>query len=218
MIKRLKSKGAKDGRAKKNKYLSAEANDAENDVDILKMVREINLGSLGMSSKFESSNGHKHFPTKKAKLEQEHHKGKKRKVSGAASVPVPKRRRSLSTQSAFKISRSVSKVPSRDSGDDWHEVKDSSFQSMEMDIGKLHDSKDKMPTHQKWNENNESDYLVSCIRKKRSISSKGTGKGSDWGHNDEANEDEVDDENLEVFFSTWLYLLSRMHTFMFSWL
>ena len=61
MIKRLKSKGAKDGRSKKNKSLSAEAKDAENDVDILKMVREINLDSLGMSSKFESSNGHKHF-------------------------------------------------------------------------------------------------------------------------------------------------------------
>ncbi|XWS12972.1 hypothetical protein CRYUN_Cryun37aG0135600 [Craigia yunnanensis] len=197
MIKRLKSKGAKDGRAKKNKSLSAEAKDAENDVDILKMVREINLDGLGMSSKFESSNGHKHFPSKKAKLQQEHHKGKKRKVSGAASVPVPKRRRSSSAHSAFKFSRSASKVPSRDSGDDWHEVKDSSFQSTEMDIDKLHGSKDKMPTHQKWNENNESDYLVSCIRKKRSISSKGKGKGSDWGHSDEANEDEADDENLE---------------------
>ncbi|XWS18109.1 hypothetical protein CRYUN_Cryun32bG0013400 [Craigia yunnanensis] len=197
MIKQLKSKGAKDGRAKKNKSLPAEAKDAENDVDILKMVREINLDSLGMSSKFESSNGHKHFPTKKEKLAQEHQKGKKRKVSGAASVPVPKRRRSSSAHSAFKISRSASKVPLRDSGDDWHEVKDSSFQSAEMDVDKLHDSKDKMPTHQKWNENNKPDYLVSCIRKKRSISSKGKGKGSDWGHSDEATEDEADDENLE---------------------
>ncbi|XVF28073.1 hypothetical protein REPUB_Repub14bG0164100 [Reevesia pubescens] len=191
MIKQLKSKGAKDGRAKKNKSLLAEAKDA---VDILKMVREINLDNLGMSSKFESSNGHKHFPTKKAKLEQEHQKGKKRKI-GAASVPVPKRRRSLSAHSAFKISRSVSKAPSRDSGDDWHEVKDSSFQSTEMDIDKLHDSKDKTPTRQNLNEKNEPDYLVSCIRKKRSISSKGKGKSFDWGHSDVANEDEADDEN-----------------------
>ncbi|XVF26230.1 hypothetical protein REPUB_Repub13aG0281300 [Reevesia pubescens] len=182
MIKRLKSKGAKDGRGKKNMSLSAEAKDAEN-VDILKMVREINLDSLGMSSKFESSNGHNYFPTKKAKMEQEHQKGQKRKVSGEASVPVPKRKRSLSAHSAFKISKSVSKVPSRDSGDDWHEVKDSSFQSTEMD--------------KKLNETNESDYLVSCIRKQRSISSKGKGKGSDWGHSDDANEDEADDENLE---------------------
>lgn len=188
MIKKLKSKGSKDGKAKKNKSLSAEVKDAENDVDILKMVREINLGGLGMSSKFESSNGHGHFPTKKAKLELEHQKGKKRKVSAAASVPVPKRKRSSSAHSALKIPRSASKVPSKDSGDDWHEVKDSSFQSTEMDIDK----------RQKLNEKNESDYLVSCIRKKRSISSKGKGKGSNWGHNDEANEDE--DENVEVCF------------------
>ncbi|XVE87621.1 hypothetical protein DITRI_Ditri19aG0002600 [Diplodiscus trichospermus] len=193
MIKRLKSKGAKDGKAKKNKSLSEDLKDAENDVDILKMVREINLDSLGMSSKFESSNGHKHSPAKKAKLEQEHQTGKKRKVSGAASAPVPKRRRSSCGHSAFKISRSASKVPSRESGDDWHEVKDSSFQLAEMDTDKLHDSKDKMPTHRKWNEKNESDYLVSHVQKKRSIFSQGKGKGSDWGHSDEANED----ENLE---------------------
>ncbi|XP_022716254.1 sister chromatid cohesion protein PDS5 homolog A-like isoform X2 [Durio zibethinus] len=202
MIKRLKSKGAKGGRAKKNRSLSAEAKDTENEVDILKMVREINLDSLGMSSKFESSNGHKHFPTKKVKLEEEHQEGKKRKVSGAASVPVPKRRRTSSAHGAFKISRSASKVPSRDSGDDRHEVKDFALQSAEMDIDKLHDSKDKMPMRHKLNENNESDYLVSCIRKKRSISSKGKGKGLDWGHSDEGVEDEADDENLEKLDTT----------------
>ncbi|XP_022723521.1 sister chromatid cohesion protein PDS5 homolog A isoform X3 [Durio zibethinus] len=201
MIKQLKSKGAKDGRAKKNKSISAAAKDAENDVDILKMVREINLDSLGMASKFESSNGHKHFPTKKAKLE-EHQKGKKRKVSGAASVPVPKRRRSSSAHGAFKISKSASKVPSRDSGDDWHEVKDLSFQSTEMDIDKLQDSTDKVPL-QKWKVNNELDYLVSRIQKKSSMSSKGKGKGegSDWGQGDEA-KDEADDENLEELDAT----------------
>ncbi|XP_007026378.2 PREDICTED: sister chromatid cohesion protein PDS5 homolog A isoform X2 [Theobroma cacao] len=202
MIKRLKSKGAKDGKAKKNKSPSAEAKDAENDVDILKMVREINLDSLVMPSKFESSNGHKHFPTKKAKLEQEHQKGKKRKITGADSVPVPKRRRSLPAHGAFKISRSASTVPSRDSGDDWHQVKDSSFQSTEMKVVELHDSKDKMPTHQKLNENTESDYLVSCIRRKRSVSSKGKGKGSDWVHSDEENEDGADDENVEKLGTT----------------
>ncbi|KAK8629893.1 hypothetical protein V6N13_078711 [Hibiscus sabdariffa] len=177
MIKQLKSKDSKAGKAKKNKSPSVEAKDTENDVDILKMVREINLDSLQMSSKFESTNGHKHSSTKKEKVEQEHQKGNKRKINVAASVPVPKRKRSSSTHGAFKISRSASKVPSRDSGDDWHEVKDSSFK--------------------KWNENNESDYLVPSIRKKRSFSSKVKGKGSDWGHSDEDDEDEADDENLE---------------------
>nr|KJB34763.1 hypothetical protein B456_006G082000 [Gossypium raimondii] len=195
MIKLLKSKGAEDGKAKRKKSLLAEAKDAKNDTDILKLAREINLSSREMSSKFESSNGHNHSPTKKEKLGQEHQKGKKRKTSGAASVQVPKHSRSLSAYTAFKISKSVTKVPSRDSGDDWHEAKDASFQSTEMDMDKIHDSKDQLRTQKTFNKNNGSDYLVSCIRKKRSISSKGEGKGYDWGHSDVSDED--DDENLE---------------------
>ncbi|KHG12268.1 Sister chromatid cohesion PDS5 B [Gossypium arboreum] len=195
MIKLLKSKGAKDGKAKRKKSLSAEAKDAKNDTDILKMAREINLSSREMSSRFESSNGHNHSPTKKEKLGQEHQKGKKRKTSGAASVPVPKHGRSLSAHTAFKISKSVTKVPSRDSGDDWHEVKDASFQSTEMDTDRIQDSKDQLPTQKVFNKNNGSDYLVSCFRKKRSVSSKGEGKGCDWGHSDVSDGD--DDENLE---------------------
>ncbi|KAG4129249.1 hypothetical protein ERO13_D09G067600v2 [Gossypium hirsutum] len=195
MIKLLKSKGAEDGKAKRKKSLLAEAKDAKNDTDILKMAGEINLSSREMSSKFESSNGHNHSPTKKEKLGQEHQKGKKRKTSGAASVQVPKHSRSFSAYTAFKISKSVTKVPSRDSGDDWHEAKDASFQSTEMDMDKIHDSKDQLRTQKTFNKNNGSDYLVSCIRKKRSISSKGEGKGYDWGHSDVSDED--DDENLE---------------------
>ncbi|KAA3478562.1 Sister chromatid cohesion PDS5 B [Gossypium australe] len=157
MIKQLKSKEPKAGKAKKIKSLPVEAKDAENDVDILKMVREINLDSLERST----------------------------------SVPVPKRKRSLPAHSAFKLSRSVSKVPS---GHDWHEVKDSSFLPMKMEIDKFYDSKDKKPTNQKRNENNELDHLVPCSRKRRSVPLKGKGKGSD---SDEAHEDEADDENLE---------------------
>ncbi|KAE8724221.1 snRNA-activating protein complex subunit 3-like [Hibiscus syriacus] len=197
MIKQLKSKESKDGKAKKKKSPSVEKKDAENDVDILKMVREINLDSLQMSSKFESTNGLQHSYTKKEKVGQEHQKGNKRKGNVAASVSVPKRKRSSSTHNAFKISRSASKVPSRDSGDDWHEAKDSSFLSKEMDIDKFHNSKEKMPARKRWNENKESNYLVPSIRKKRSFSSKVKGKGSDWDHSDDDNEDEADDENLE---------------------
>ncbi|PPD78128.1 hypothetical protein GOBAR_DD24929 [Gossypium barbadense] len=169
MIKQLKSKEPKGGKAKKNKSLPVEAKDAENDVDILKMVREINLDSLERSSKFESTNGHKHFPIKKEKAEQEHQKGNKRKLSVAASVPVPKRKRSLPAHSAFKLSRSVSKVPS---GHDWHEVKDSSFLPMKMDIDKFYDSKDEKPTNRKRNENNELDHLKLDTPKSTAGSSK----------------------------------------------
>ncbi|KAF2306079.1 hypothetical protein GH714_011216 [Hevea brasiliensis] len=117
MIKQLKSPGTKGGKVKKNKSLSAKTKNAESDVDILKMVREINLDNMGLSSKFESSNGHKDFPSEKAKSELEHEKSKKIKATDVASVPVPKRRRSSSSHSA-RLSSSNLFIPLSASRDD----------------------------------------------------------------------------------------------------
>lgn len=52
MIKRLKSRGTKSRKVKNKKSSPAKKKHAENDVDILKMVREINFDAMGMSSKF----------------------------------------------------------------------------------------------------------------------------------------------------------------------
>ncbi|XP_050367583.1 sister chromatid cohesion protein PDS5 homolog A [Argentina anserina] len=106
IMKHLKSQKNKAKKEKKNKVSSANPEKAENDVDILNMVREINLDNLGESSKFELSNGHENLPSKKSRTDTKHHKDSKRKASDEASVPVPKRRRSSKTQP-----RSTSKSP-----------------------------------------------------------------------------------------------------------
>lgn len=132
IIKHLKSQKIKAKKVKKNKVSSANAEKAENDVDILNMVREINLDNLGESSKFESSNGHEKFPSKKSRIDTKHQKGNKRKASEGVSVPVPKRRRSSSTHSAFRSPRSTSKSPLSASLDDSLSVRISSFQSIDI--------------------------------------------------------------------------------------
>lgn len=120
MVKHIKSYSAKGKKFKKDKSALAETGNAENDVDILKMVREINLDNLGQSSKFASSNGHEHSPSMKSRLDLKLQKGEKRKASGETSVSVPKRRRSMSSQ---RIPSSTSKAPLSDTGDDLLERK-----------------------------------------------------------------------------------------------
>ncbi|XP_048323371.1 sister chromatid cohesion protein PDS5 homolog A [Ziziphus jujuba] len=163
MIKRFKSHGAKAKKVKKNKSSPVEAGDTENDVDILKMVREINFDNLGKPSKFESSNGHEHFPSKKSMADPEHEKGEKRKASDQTSVPVPKRRRSLSTHSASRGPSNTSKTLLRDTGDGLRQRKL---------VGST-----------------ERDLLASCFRKSTTSSSKHKGKGSIRSRDDK--EDEV---------------------------
>ncbi|XP_050288244.1 sister chromatid cohesion protein PDS5 homolog A isoform X1 [Quercus robur] len=198
MLKHLKSKGAKAKQVKKNKSSPAEAKKAENDVDILKMVREINIDNLGVSTKFESSNGHEHFPSKKAKVDPKHEKGKKRIASDTASVQVPKRRRSSPAHSAFRSPTSTSKARSRVSRDELDRSRLSSLQSIEMDQDSGFDVKDKISTQKKKAEGAETDLLVSSIQKNKSSSSKQKGKLSDRGHNDEENEvGEANDHDVE---------------------
>lgn len=199
MMKSLKSQGTKAKKVKNNKSLPSEAKNAENDVDILKMVREINFENLGMSGKFESSNGHEHFPSKKTKKDRENEKGKKRKASDATSVPVPKRPRSSSTHSAFRPPASTSKATLRASGVDSHKARISSFQSVETDPENSSDKKDKISMQKKIVKGSESDLLLSCIRNKTNFSSKHKGRYSDQGQNDEVNEvGEASDHDMEV--------------------
>lgn len=203
MIKRFKSQGTKAKKLKKNKSLPDEAKNAENDVDILKMVRDINFDSLGMSSKFESSNGHEYFPSKKTKMDLKHEKGKKRKSSDATSLTVPKRPRSSSAHSAFRSPASTSKASLRDSGDDFHKGKMSSFESIETDPDIASDTKGKLSMQKKRVEGAGSDLLVSCIRKNMNFSVKHKGKFSDRVHNDEGNEvGEPNDHDMEVGCAT----------------
>ncbi|KAF3451892.1 hypothetical protein FNV43_RR07988 [Rhamnella rubrinervis] len=162
MIKRFKSQGTKAKKVKKNKSSPIEVGDTENDVDILKMVREINFDNLGKPSKFESSNGHEHSPSKKSFTGSDLKKSEKRKASDQTSAPVPKRRRSLSTHSASRAPSDISKVSFRNTGDDLQ--------------------------HRKLVGSTGSELLVSSSRKNSTLSSKHKGKGSDRGRNNMADE------------------------------
>ncbi|XP_065851682.1 sister chromatid cohesion protein PDS5 homolog A isoform X2 [Euphorbia lathyris] len=181
IMKQLKAQGTKSGKVKK-KLSSAKSKNAESGVDILKMVREINLDNLGLSGKFESSNGHKHDPIEKTSSEPEHQIVKKRKPADIASVPVPKRRRS-SSHSAFRLSSSNLNTPFGGSGDD-----------------SSPNPKEKKASEKRRGGSTDSDLLVSCIRNNTSFTSKHKGKRSDIFHNREKNEVE-EDKKLESIAS-----------------
>lgn len=184
MIKRLKSRGTKSRKVKNKKSSPAKKKHAENDVDILKMVREINFDAMGMSSKFESSNGHEYSSHRKSKMGQKHEKKKRRRSTEVTPVTVPKRRRSSSAKSS--LPRSASKGSVRALRDNLHQAGVSSFQSTDMDSEVHTDSEDKVSALKNIGEPAESDLLVSCFRRNSNFLSKRKGKGSDKGDNDEA--------------------------------
>ncbi|XP_059624884.1 sister chromatid cohesion protein PDS5 homolog A isoform X2 [Cornus florida] len=157
MIKRLKAKGAKARKVVKNENLPAEKKN-ENDVDILGMVREINLDNLDMSCKFESSNGHEYVPGK-TKIDQKHGKRKRQIVSESTNVSIPKRRRSSSA-----------KLPK--------------FESTEADEGLPIHSEDIMSLQENIVEPAESDLLVSCFQKNSGFLLKHKAGNSDNGDNE----------------------------------
>ncbi|XP_061344321.1 sister chromatid cohesion protein PDS5 homolog A [Gastrolobium bilobum] len=116
IIKSIKSQGTKGKKVKKNKSVPAETKMAENDIDIINVVRQINLDNLGISTNFESSNGHENSLGKKVQKDPEFATTKKRKAGEATPVPVPKRRRSSITHRKSRPS-STFKAPRRVSGE-----------------------------------------------------------------------------------------------------
>ncbi|XP_022877905.1 sister chromatid cohesion protein PDS5 homolog A-B-like isoform X3 [Olea europaea var. sylvestris] len=95
LMKRLKVKASKAKKVVESKSAPAEV-DNENNFDILKVVKEINMDNLGITSKLESSNGNEYIRKKK----RSDHKPQKRKTmfSESTNAPVPKRKRSSSAQ------------------------------------------------------------------------------------------------------------------------
>lgn len=210
MIKRFKSQGAKAKKVKKNQSSPVEAGNTENDVDILKMVRQINFDNMGKPSKFESSNGHEHFPSKKSMADPEHEKGEKRKASDQTSVPVPKRRRSLSTHSASRGPSNTSKTLLRDTEDDLHQVRINPFLSIYIRPEIFMISEGKLSVQRKLVGSTKTDLLASCFRKNMASSSKHKGKGSDRSRDDmeEASDHEVSSSNNLLHMSAPNILLA----------
>ncbi|KAL7213803.1 hypothetical protein ACSBR2_016356 [Camellia fascicularis] len=197
MIKRLKAKGSRARKVVKNESFP-DGTKNEDDVDILKMVREINLDNLGISSKFESSNGHENGHEdvpKKMKIDQKHQKRKKSLASETTNVPIPKRRRS-SAQGAYKCSipKNTLKGSKWTSIDNLPEEERSSFESPERDEELHGGSEDKMSSQENVVEPAESHLSVTCFPKNMNSLSKHKSKSSDKDHTDEAYKvGEIDD-------------------------
>ncbi|XP_019095474.1 PREDICTED: sister chromatid cohesion protein PDS5 homolog A-like [Camelina sativa] len=154
IVERLRAQGTKIRKGKKSKSVPAEDENGKNDVDVLKMVREINLDHLQMLNKFESSNGHKHSTG-----------------DATSVVSVPKRRRSSSGHSPFKFSNSGPKVPLKASEEELHQERD-------MDTNVSLDSHDENSDQEKILES------ISPRKRKKSLSSKLKITESDWALTD----------------------------------
>ncbi|CAN8245665.1 unnamed protein product [Cochlearia groenlandica] len=166
IVERLRAQVIKARKGKQIKAIPAEDEDGKSDVDVLKMVREINLDHLQMLNKFESSNGHMHSPAEREDTRD--HKANKRSAGDATSVvSVPKRRRSSSGHSPFKFSNSGPKVPVRASEEELPEERD-----MEKDFFSDSDNE---------NSNQERLESVSSRKKKKTFSSNLKNTESDWG-------------------------------------
>ncbi|XP_057513185.1 sister chromatid cohesion protein PDS5 homolog A-like isoform X2 [Actinidia eriantha] len=196
MIKRLKAKGIKARKEMKTEPLQAGTKN-EDGVDILQMVREINLDNLGTSGKLEVSNGHDYL---EKKIDQKYRKRKERVASETTNVPVPKRRRS-SPQVAYKfsLSRKTSKGSKSTSIDDLPREEGSSFESPEKN-DELHvGSEDKMSLQENMVEPAESDLLVTCFWKNSNSLPKHKSRSSDKDQRDKAHKvGEIDDYDVKI--------------------
>ncbi|CAJ1941535.1 unnamed protein product [Sphenostylis stenocarpa] len=175
MLKHVKSQGTTGKKVKRNKSVPAETKKAENDFDILNMVRQINVDNLGTSSNLEPSNGHENSLSKK---DPESAPGKKRKARETTPVPVPKRRRSSSTHGKLRLSTSISKASRRVSGEGSPQPKFLLDEEANPDA----DSKTIQRTMVK---GSEKDLLLSSLKQKV--------KGSEGYHNDELNKPDEHD-------------------------
>ncbi|KAK7412751.1 hypothetical protein VNO78_04347 [Psophocarpus tetragonolobus] len=132
IMKDIKSKGAKGKKVKKKKAVPAETKKAGNDIDILNMVRQINLDNLGLSTNFESSNGHENSLSKKLQKYREDATVKKRKAE-VTLVPVPKRKRSSFSHGKSRSSGTPLKALAIVSGEDSSRVKLLSYAELSPD-------------------------------------------------------------------------------------
>ncbi|CAI9087112.1 OLC1v1021103C1 [Oldenlandia corymbosa var. corymbosa] len=158
ILQRLRAKGAKARREIKSELAMKSGEKTGDDLDILKMVKEINSNTSGSSPrKFDSSNGHDKKETKIDRKKQ----SQKRKAGFDESTDVPKRRRSSS---------GLGHKPS-------HLKKTSRVESMQVDDGFSSGSEGHVS-----NEPAEFELEGSLVEKGSSFPSNHKGKRSSRGH------------------------------------
>uniref|UniRef100_A0A7N1A0X3 Uncharacterized protein n=1 Tax=Kalanchoe fedtschenkoi TaxID=63787 RepID=A0A7N1A0X3_KALFE len=165
IMKSLKSQGSK-GKIVSKKSPPVKSKSAEKDIDVLKMVREINLDNHELPS-----NGHGPSPSINKKVDKSSDKRKRANGTDTTPIPVPKRPRSLaSTVGKSSSSKSSAKLSARDLKGNL-QVDDVDSDSGEKSLSE----KDKADYL-------ESDLLASCLKKKGGASKqkgkKATSQGS----------------------------------------
>ncbi|KAL3850966.1 hypothetical protein ACJIZ3_012848 [Penstemon smallii] len=178
LMKRLKAKAAKARKDVKNVSApSGVSND--NDIDILKMVKEINSDDVGTTNKFESSNGHEvHKKRSDLKLQK-----RKTLFSGSSDVPVPKRRRTSTAQARKVLPANTSAGSERPTNVN----QESTIVDFDKINKELQTSSEDQSMKESTAEPAESNLLFSRIREKLSSSSKHKGKRSERNHGDALN-------------------------------
>lgn len=198
MIKRLRAKGMKARKLMKDER-SPPKSKTKNDIDILKMVREMDLDNAENLDKLEPS-GHEYV---RKKSDVPKHKKSKRKTSESANVPIPKRQRSSSAQAhnVPSLSRAITKGVGRPLADSFSQEGKLASESIEMDDKLPNDSEEKS-SQEYTNEAAESDLLASSVWKRSGFSSKPKGRGSSNDRNGVHKVEESSDHDLEVSFLT----------------
>lgn len=194
MIKRLRAKSMnakKISKDKPSRPLSNTKNESsppssnmKNDIDIMGMVREMDLDT----EKLEPS-GHEHMPEK---FDDQLHKQSKRKTGGLANVPVPKRQRSSSAQAHHtqSLPRGSSKRVAS-----FSQVGKSTLEFIRMD-DKLHSDLEEKNSQEN-PKVEESDSSASSLQKRSNLS-KPKGRGSAKVHNGTHKLEESTDRDLDV--------------------
>ena len=184
IIKDIKSQGTKGKKVKRKKAVPAETKKAENDIDILNMVREINIDNLGLSTNYESSNGHENSLSKKLQNDPECATIKKRKAE-VTLVPVPKRKRSSFAHGKSRSSSTPPKAPPRVSGEDSSGVK--------------------LPSGAKFNPDTHSSAMQRKKVKDNEASIKAKVKASKSNHDDDSDKSEEHDMKVKSYCQAVLH-------------
>ncbi|XP_017226187.1 sister chromatid cohesion protein PDS5 homolog A isoform X2 [Daucus carota subsp. sativus] len=193
MIKRLRAKSMKARKMMKDER-SPPKSKTKNDIDILKMVREMDLDNAGKLDKYEPSSHeyarHRSDDRKRKKI--------KRKTSESENAPILKRQRSSSAQAhnVPSVSRAATKRVASTLADSLSQERKPTSESMEMDDRLKNDSEEKS-SQENTNEAAESDFLAPSLRKKTGSLSKSKGRGSANDRNGVHKAEENSDHDLE---------------------
>eukprot|EP00268_Persea_americana_P056177 TRINITY_DN6598_c0_g1_i2.p1 TRINITY_DN6598_c0_g1~~TRINITY_DN6598_c0_g1_i2.p1 ORF type:complete len:1598 (+),score=356.34 TRINITY_DN6598_c0_g1_i2:124-4917(+) len=186
MMKHLKSQRSKRKKVVKNHTVLAEENNSEKDIDILGVVREINIDNMERAADMEFGkliNDDEHYVSGRKEVSISR---KRRKSNDPLSTPVlEKKRLPLGMDiPTFPYLKKSAKGRRKGSGASSRKMKTPSLQSVVMDVEPIAYSEAKLSNEKDMLTSMESDNLASSTPKNKSFSSRHKKKGSVHNSND----------------------------------